>query len=356
LQGPLRTIDLVWRTAPLTLRLLDERGDLVPGSSFGIPGINDDIPGEAITLRLPVTEDPSANISGLFSIGYPIEVRPGFLGHRQSGELVGIDPVRELPIGGDTREYVWRHAELQLALVDQHGVPLAGSQFVLVGVPGLLPGPSVSWRLPITVEDAFRYINGASTGGYRVELLPGFGGETLDGALTRPVRLAPLPAEGVSHAFDWSVVRGTLHLVDGTLEEFERGHFRLAGRVEGRSGEPVALPVNDRAIYPELRGAWSLGYPFELRESGRDEFSGPFALTVGVRRTIAPPFVEVQGQPLGLRFGFCASRRDGDGDGFGDCLDNCPEQPNAEQVDVDRDGVGDACDERDRPAGADAVD
>jgi subtilisin-like proprotein convertase family protein len=38
---------------------------------------------------------------------------------------------------------------------------------------------------------------------------------------------------------------------------------------------------------------------------------------------------------------------DGDGDGVGDTVDNCPDDPNPSQADTDGDGLGDACDDDD---------
>jgi hypothetical protein len=47
---------------------------------------------------------------------------------------------------------------------------------------------------------------------------------------------------------------------------------------------------------------------------------------------------------------------DGDGDGVGDAIDNCPTTPNADQANVDGDGIGDACDDSDSDGVVDAVD
>jgi glucose/arabinose dehydrogenase len=44
-----------------------------------------------------------------------------------------------------------------------------------------------------------------------------------------------------------------------------------------------------------------------------------------------------------------STRRDGDGDGILDRLDNCPDVRNADQADADDDGAGDACDEAGPP-------
>lgn len=58
------------------------------------------------------------------------------------------------------------------------------------------------------------------------------------------------------------------------------------------------------------------------------------------------------GGPDTCQAGVCtpgAGGADGDGDGIIDCLDNCPDDPNADQSDVDGDGTGDVCDPDDGP-------
>lgn len=55
----------------------------------------------------------------------------------------------------------------------------------------------------------------------------------------------------------------------------------------------------------------------------------------------------VDGDDLGTLLG-AWSLPDSDMDGIPDAIDNCPDTPNADQLDSDRDGIGDACDPPDR--------
>lgn len=57
-----------------------------------------------------------------------------------------------------------------------------------------------------------------------------------------------------------------------------------------------------------------------------------------------------------FRFGETVSSQDADADGLGLACDNCPQDPNADQVDTDEDSAGDACDDcPDTPPGTEVT-
>ena len=91
----------------------------------------------------------------------------------------------------------------------------------------------------------------------------------------------------------------------------------IVGALEGEAGfsSQLAATVDDVAIY---------GEPLSFDEA---------QLHLAVSEALEPvAYLEPPADP-----------NDGDEDGVGDSLDNCPEAANAEQEDSDFDGVGDAC-------------
>jgi len=68
---------------------------------------------------------------------------------------------------------------------------------------------------------------------------------------------------------------------------------------------------------------------------------------------ISPAFVDIGGDCYGLRF-FTAPV-DSDNDQIPDVDDNCPQDPNPDQLDLENDGIGDVCDPEDDNDGVNDV-
>src|SRR5262245_59375933 len=138
---PGSTRTLTWKMAYLRLNLLDQSGEPIPGSKFVVPA-SYNFPTTVVTgdsLRLPVTEDPSAPApSGSLSGGYDLWVDPGLSGNQQTGVyLRRMEPFQELLETGSTRTSTWDLCTGTLQILNSTGFEAAGSAIIL-GVVGVI--------------------------------------------------------------------------------------------------------------------------------------------------------------------------------------------------------------------------
>jgi hypothetical protein len=124
----------------------------------------------------------------------------------------------------------------------------------------------------------------------------------------------------------------------------------VSGIVNGVNGNQVGTPGSP--IDPRLAPLGDNGGPTRTHEllPGSPAIDAGHSITLNSDQRGAPrPFdlalypnaAGSDGSDVGA---FEVQALDGDGDGVGDSVDNCPLSPNPNQLDADGDGTGDACD------------
>lgn len=265
------SVALLWRTELFELELCDfATRDPIPASVFYVAaGINTSqgivkrLLGSRIengekSLPLPVTEDhEQPPVRGWNSGGYLIRSMPGAFGKSYPHEFGA--PYRyervQLTAGGVNRpELLWKHAELEVRIVDQDGASLPDATFGIYDgynrfLVELQPN-GTSVRLPVSQDPAFDDSVGRV---YRIRLRPYVGPPFGQSSLWRwegPVELTP---KGARLSFEWERVQCRPVLRN------KGGHAVPAAKVwfEPLPEEPVSeldLPVNDPSSYPNMAG------------------------------------------------------------------------------------------------------
>jgi len=170
-----------WRTAPLTVSLIDQTGAAIPASLIRIgvwrPGV---LPRDFATIdagksiTLPVTEDPgAAPITGISATGYEVKLLPGINGHQNL--IDRLEAVQELTTTGIDRTYVWQVARGTLHVVDSAEKEVAGASFSITPpLNELKTGTFVT--LPINDKALYPTIGGPFAAGYPIAIRVATGG------------------------------------------------------------------------------------------------------------------------------------------------------------------------------------
>ncbi len=240
---------LVWRYAPVRLRLVDQTTAPVDSGLFSIQTAGDFISGQLTTL--PVTFDPlQPNITSTFANdGYQIGVYPPIGNRRQGGPLVRFEQVRIGPSGLDTA-FVWRYAPVRLRLVDQNAATV-DSGFFDMGIAGeFMSGAST--LVPVTFDPLQPNITSTfADAGYLVGVYPPIGNRRQGGPLVRFEHIRVGPA-GLDTAFVWRYAPVRLHLVDQNAATVDSGLFTIDVAGDYFSGQSILLPVTDDPSQPNI--------------------------------------------------------------------------------------------------------
>ncbi len=252
--------DAEWKTAPLTVRIVDQNGVPIPASQWGGPYLPGEYPNEA-TLVLPVTEDPLAPpAQGLLATGYVLTVRPGRDGAPGLNRLERNEDPVELAVTGIVHDAEWKTAPLTVRIVDQNGVPIPASQWGGPYLPGEYPNEA-TLVLPVTEDPLAPPAQGQLAVGYALTSKPGLNG--MSGTsyhLFRAEEPQELTSAGLVKNLEWETSSGELRVVDVIEHEVLGSFFEIASIPLSPSGSLISLPVNDLTVYPTMGGVYAGGY------------------------------------------------------------------------------------------------
>lgn len=307
--GTVRTF--VWKTAPLTLEIVDQHGQPI-SSSIAQPGgplaVFADLT-DGATVIVPVTEDPDVpTIYSSFGDGYPVRLLPAINGvFAPQGGLRRDEPALEHGPGGTHRIFEWKTAPVTFELVDQRGLRIPVSQ-IDVGpahhqiAATLNNGGTVV--LPLTEDPDFPPIyNGFFADGYPVNLRPGIHGIQASLLLREEEGRELAGTEPQTWTYVWETTTCPLYVVsdDGrAIPDASIVQSPVLGTVA--SGSTVSLPITDPILYPTLGNPYADGYPdIFLQIDPVASLAGPFTFSFLSGETIDPDFVSAAGETVGLR-------------------------------------------------------
>lgn len=240
-----------WITRPVTLRLEDQHGVEIPGSSIRFAA-SGGIVATGSSATLPVS-DPAVYPTLFGSLD--VSLLPGVFGGPQLQHLSRPE-IAAVTASTTELDYEWTTKTVTFRLNDQDGNELTGSLFRFV-LGTVATGSPVT--LPIVDTAVYANLGGGDGAGYRVSLVPSVFGGPSDNQLVRTGTPAVVTEATDEIAYEWIGFDCRLAL-----------RSAAAAIVPGSTlsphtvGAPTFFPVNDPATYPTIAGNYAAGYPITV--------------------------------------------------------------------------------------------
>lgn len=259
-----RIVNFEWITTPITQRVVDQNGSLIPDSRVLVGYQGEDWVDTPVTRTFPITDQAIyPTLNGLFRNGYPVEIAPGIASATGSGGSLSRYETMDVSVTTRQVNWEWVIAPVTLNVVDQGGAPITGS-LVLIGskVANWAPTP-VKVALPVTDEKLYPSISGPYKKGYPVGIAPGLGVTAgWWGYLSRSETLK-VSANTRQVDLEWITTQVTLNVVDQKGDSITNSRIMVGCYAVDWAIPPVrvTLPITDEKIYPTLNGPYKNGYP-----------------------------------------------------------------------------------------------
>ena len=275
--------------SPVLLRVVDQNGQELTGSVVRLVGTEQSwqTPATAMLDFGPqlVTIEPAFQ-GAMFPGGW---VLPGAPNGLQRDEFLFVDGSPELVI-------TWQTAQVAMNVVDPAAAAIPGGAWGFEGDGAFYAPGTVT--APITDENVYPSLAGASKDGWRFAVRTAFDGQAID--LTR-AEAREVDGATTGLAFEWRQSTCNMGVVDGTGAPIRGATWTMFGHTFA-AGDAITLPTTDESLYPTLAGALAAGFPTSLF-TNTPSGTGNATFEVNADGSLAPAFVSINGGSFGLRCG-----------------------------------------------------
>lgn len=247
---------LLTRTASatdVTIRLVNQDGQLIAASQFSVIGVPGTIVQNAVISLAPGD--------------HTVRVFPGILGFAQGGTLFRDEPIT-VGSSPQTVELVWVESPFAFSIIDQDLQLIPGSKVDLQSLAGGVIDNGFVISLPVTEDPSSPVVQGTIASGYvvrsRVAIL---GTVPFAGAgLFRQHAPLELTDAGIDFIAVWPHATLTVDVVDQTSTDIPGSRIDVRSATAGlpggvfASGSSIALPVTDDPNPPAIQGSLASGY------------------------------------------------------------------------------------------------
>ncbi|MCL6591934.1 MAG: putative Ig domain-containing protein [Firmicutes bacterium] len=162
------SLNFEWKTALVSLNLVDQNNQNIPNSQLKIENILDWTK-TPFSLSLPVTDAAIyPTISGIYRNGFSFQLAPGRNGQLGNYDRLGRNEIRKINLADNILNFDWFITPVTIQVMDSNNNQIPQSPISIDGaVNGTILTPT-NLQLPITDETVYPSMSGADIGGYTI--------------------------------------------------------------------------------------------------------------------------------------------------------------------------------------------
>lgn len=257
-------VNLEWITAPVTLNVVDQKGDSITNSRIMVGCYAVDWAEPPVKVTLPITDEKIyPTLNGPYKNGYPVGIAPGINGSRGWNGFLSRSENLEVSPANLFINYQWITSPVTFTVVDQNGKSIKDMMVSAACFALDWTNTPCTAVFPVTDENLYPTMNGPFKYGYSVSIAPGqngLGGSDAQRLSRNEVFEVGLQAKALQ--YEWVTTTFAVQVLDQNKLPVAGSRVKVNG-ISDWLNTPfsLTLPVTDQKRYPTIN---SSGYLFQI--------------------------------------------------------------------------------------------